>query len=91
MTAYILKLVVMLPVVAGLAYASLWAWRRVQPGLGAMQRQRSVTVVDAMSLGTTGKVAVLAFGGQHLLVGVSRSGMTLLAQTPAPAPEGDDD
>ena len=33
MWAYILKLVILIPLVAGLAYGSLWLWRRVQPGM----------------------------------------------------------
>ena len=33
MWAYILKLLILIPLVGGLAYGSLWLWRRVQPGM----------------------------------------------------------
>lgn len=94
MTAYVIKLVIILPLMIGLIVASLWAWKKFQPGMAslpafagfaALKRKRSLVMVDALSLGMAGRIAVVEFGGQHLLVGISRSGMTLLSQTPAPA------
>ena len=97
MTAYFIKLFLTLPLVAGLIVASLWVWKRLQPGmaslpnlpafagLAALKRKRSLVMVDALTLGMAGRIAVIEFGGQHLLVGISRTGMTLLSQTPAPS------
>jgi flagellar protein FliO/FliZ len=93
MTAYIIKLVIMLPLMIGLIIACLWAWKKFQPGMAALpafasfvalKRKRSLVMVDALTLGMAGRIAVVEFGGQHLLVGISRSGMTLLSQVPAP-------
>jgi flagellar protein FliO/FliZ len=83
MWAYILKLVILIPLVGGLAYGSLWLWRRVQPGMAFNQRARLVKLVDAIPLGATGKLAVVDFGGKRLLLAVSRTGVTLVSETEA--------
>jgi flagellar protein FliO/FliZ len=85
MTAYILKLVVLVPLVAGLAFGALWLWRRVQPGMAFGNRERAVKLVDALPLGATGRLAVVEFGGKRLLVAVSRGGIQLLTDAPAEA------
>ena len=52
--AYIIKLVILIPLVAGLAYGSLWLWRRAQQQIGgAGRRERLVTLLDATPLGAT--------------------------------------
>ena len=81
MTAYILKLVLLLPIVGGLAYGALWLWKKVQPGMAFNQRERMVKLVDALPLGTSGRLAVVEFGGKHLLVGVSRTGISLISES----------
>jgi flagellar protein FliO/FliZ len=83
MWAYILKLVILIPLVGGLAYGSLWLWRRVQPGMAFTQRARMVKLVDAIPMGTSGKLAVVDFAGKRLLLGVSRTGITLISETVA--------
>lgn len=84
MTAYILKLLVMLPLVAGLAYGALWLWRRAQPGMALGQRDRALKIVDALPLGAVGRLAVVEFGDKRLLVAVSRGRIELLSETHAP-------
>jgi flagellar protein FliO/FliZ len=74
MTAYILKLILMVPLVGGLAFGALWLWRKVQPGMALGQRERLVKMVDAVPLGATGRLAVVEFGNKRLLLAVSRSG-----------------
>ena len=74
MTAYILKLILMVPLVGGLAFGALWLWRKVQPGMALGQRERLVKLVDAVPLGATGRLAVVEFGDKRLLLAVSRSG-----------------
>ena len=81
MTAYILKLLVMLPLVAGLAYGALWLWRRAQPGMALGQRDRALKIVDALPLGAVGRLAVVEFGDKRLLVAVSRGRIELLSET----------
>jgi len=41
MTAYILKLIVLVPLVAGLAFGALWLWRKAQGGMSFGQRERA--------------------------------------------------
>mgnify|MGYP003631199726 FL=1 len=84
MTAYILKLLIMLPLVAGLAFGALWLWRRVQPGMAMGQRERAVKIVDALPLGAVGRLAVVDFADKRLLVAVSRGRIELLSESPAP-------
>jgi flagellar protein FliO/FliZ len=79
MTAYFVNLIVMLLLVAGLAIGSLWLWRRVQPGM-AQGRERLVKVVDAVPLGTTGRLAVVEFGGRHILLAVARGRIDKLGE-----------
>jgi flagellar protein FliO/FliZ len=90
MTAYILKLLILIPLTAALAFGSLWLWRRVQQGVGgAGRRERLVQLVDALPLGATAKLAVVEFEGKRLLLSVSRTGVQLLSDngsTPAPFP-----
>lgn len=81
MTAYLLKLIVMVPLVGGLAFGALWLWRKVQPGMALGQRERMVKLVDAVPLGATGKLAVVEFAGKRLLVAVSRGRIELISES----------
>ncbi len=83
MTAYLLKLVILIPLVAGLAYGALYLWRKLQPGMAFAQRERLVKLVDAVPLGATGRLAVVEFGGRNLLIAVSRGGVQLLSESGA--------
>jgi flagellar protein FliO/FliZ len=74
MTAYVLKLIFLVPVVGGLAFAALWLWKKVQPGMAMGQRDRLVKLVDAVPLGATGRLAVVDFEGKRLLLAVTRAG-----------------
>ena len=84
MTAYVLKLLVMLPLVGGLAFGALWLWRKVQPRLALAQAERAVKLIETLPMGATGRLAVVEFGTDRLLLAVSRGRVELLAQTPAP-------
>jgi flagellar protein FliO/FliZ len=86
MTGYILKLLILIPLVAGLAWGSLWLWRRAQQGMvGGGRRERLVTLLDATPLGATAKLAVVEFEGRRLLLAVSRTGVQLVADGSNPA------
>ena len=80
MTAYILKLLFLVPLVAGLAFGALWLWRKVQPGMSFGQRERAVKLVDALPIGATGRLAVVDFADKRLLIAVSRGSIQLLAE-----------
>lgn len=81
MTTYILKLLILLPLVGGLAFGALWLWRRVQPGVALGQRERAVKVVDAIPLGAVGRLAVVDFADKRLLVAVSRGRIELISES----------
>lgn len=81
MTAYILKLLLMVPLVAGLAFGALWLWRKVQPGMAMGQRERMVKLVDAVPLGASGRLAVVDFADKRLLVAVTRGRIELISET----------
>lgn len=82
MGEYILRLVILVPLVGALAWGSLWLWRRVQIGLPAMRApDRAVRIVDAVPLGTGSKLAVVRFDDRDLLVAVARGQITLLCES----------
>lgn len=82
MGEYILRLVILVPLVGALAWGSLWLWRRVQAGLPVMRApERTVRVVDAVPLGPGSKLAVVRFDERNLLVAVSRGQISLLAES----------
>lgn len=80
---YLLRLLLVVPLIGGLAWGSLWLWKRVQLGLPARStNNRSVRIVDAVAVGSHGKLLVVEFGGKTLLLGVSRSGISRLEVGP---------
>ncbi len=81
MFEYILRLLILLPLIGGMAWGSLWLWKRVQMGvpLTGGKRTRAVEMVDVLPLGPGSKLAVVEFAGQRILVAVSRSGITRIA------------
>lgn len=81
MLSYILKLLFLVPLVGGMAFGSLWLWRKAQPGLAMGQRERAVKLVDAIPLGATGRLAVVEFAGKQLLIAVSRGQVQLLTES----------
>jgi len=83
MISYILKLLFLVPLVAGMAFGALWLWRKAQPGLAMGQRERAVKLVDAIPLGATGRLAVVDFADKRLLIAVSRGTVQLLSETTA--------
>jgi flagellar protein FliO/FliZ len=82
MAEYFLRLFILVPLVGGLAWGSLWIWKRVQLGLPAHRpAERPARVIDVVTLGTSGKLAVVAFDGRMLLVAASRQGIALIAES----------
>ena len=83
MVDYLLRLLLLVPLVGGLAYGSLWLWRKVQPGIAIGNRERAVKVIDAVPMGATGRLAVIEFANRHILVAVTRGRIEKLAEAPA--------
>ena len=87
MTYYIIKLLIMLPVMAGMIYGSLWLYRKYQPGMIARLdiggQQRELKVTETVSMGVSGKLAVVEFGGQKILISVTRARIDTIARADA--------
>ncbi|WP_404336160.1 flagellar biosynthetic protein FliO [Sphingomonas sp. MMS12-HWE2-04] len=78
MWSYILKLVILLPLVCGLLIGCLYAWRKLEARLPKNQGTRMVQVKETMMLSPGLRLAVVEFEGKKLLVSVSRSGVNLV-------------
>lgn len=81
MTEYFLRLLLLLPLIGGLAWGSLWLWKKVQSGmpLHGAKRPRLIELVDVLPLGPGSKLAVVDFAGQNILIAISRHGISRLA------------
>lgn len=78
MWTYILKLVVLLPLVCGLMIGCLYLWRRLETRMPGKPAARLITVRETMMISPGTKLAVIDFEGRRLLVSVSRGGVTLV-------------
>ena len=84
MAWYIVKLLILLPLIGGMIWGSLKPAQRLQGRLGAPQRgDRAVRIVETTMLSPTMRLAVLEFHGREILVSTSRHGLTRLAEAPA--------
>ncbi|QSR16589.1 flagellar biosynthetic protein FliO [Novosphingobium sp. KA1] len=91
MVWYLLKLILLLPLIGAMAWGCLWLARRLQERAGSPAAGRSLRVVETLMLSPTLRLAVIEFHGREILVSASRQGLTTLAEAPArPAstPEG---
>ncbi|MFC3714118.1 flagellar biosynthetic protein FliO [Sphingoaurantiacus capsulatus] len=82
MTSYILKLLILIPLVCGMAYGALWLWRKAQPGMAFGQRDRRIKMLDAVPMGATGRLAVVEFADKQLLLAISRGKIELISEAP---------
>jgi flagellar protein FliO/FliZ len=78
---YFVKLIILLPLVGGMAFAALWLWRKYQPGMIGGQNNRILRIVEAMPMGTFGKLAVVEFEGKRLLLSVTRNRIEKIAES----------
>ena len=78
MWSYILKLVVLLPLVCGLLIGSLYLWRRLESRMPGKPATRLISVRETMMISPGLRLAVVDFEGKRLLVSVGRGGATLI-------------
>ncbi|WP_375429227.1 flagellar biosynthetic protein FliO [uncultured Sphingomonas sp.] len=83
MWSYILKLVVLLPLVCGLMVGSLYLWRRFERRMPGKPTARTIAIRETMMISPGLKLAVLDFEGKRLLVSVGRGGVTLVDKVDA--------
>lgn len=80
---YVLKLLILLPVIALLAWGCLRFAHKMQAKVGGGAAGKAVRIVETTMLSPTLKLAVLEFHGREILVSVSRQGLSRLAEAPA--------
>ncbi len=80
---YIVKLLVLLPLIAALAWGCLKLAQKMQAKAAGASGGKSVRVIETTMLSPTLKLAVIEFHGREILVSASRSGLTRLAEAPA--------
>jgi len=80
---YILKLIILLPLIAGLAWGCLKLAQKLQERTGGSAGAKTVKIVETTMLSPTLKLAVIEFHGREILVSASRHGLTRLAEAPA--------
>jgi flagellar protein FliO/FliZ len=81
---YIVKLVILLPLIGAAAWGTLKLAQKLQTRMGAAPgTARSVRVIETTMLSPTLKLAVIEFHGREILVSASRQGLTRLAEAPA--------
>lgn len=86
MWTYILKLVVMLPLVCGLMIGCLYLWRRLEARMPGKPNTRGIAVRETLMISPGVKLAVVDFEGRRLLVSVNRAGVTLVDKSDARVP-----
>lgn len=84
MVWYLLKLLILLPLIGVLIWGSLKLAKRLQGQFGAPAgTAKAVRVVETTMLSPTLRLAVIEFHGREILVSTSRNGLTRLAEAPA--------
>ncbi len=84
MWSYILKLIVLLPLVCGLMIGCLYLWRKLETRMPGRTDTRLIAVKETMMISPGLKLAVVEFEGKRLLVSVGRGGVTLVDRAEAP-------
>jgi flagellar protein FliO/FliZ len=81
---YFVKLLILLPMVGAMAFGALWLWRKYQPGMMVGQNDRALKILEALPMGTFGKLAVVEFEGKKILLSVTRGRIEKIAEGDAP-------
>lgn len=78
---YIVKLILLLPLIGGLIWGSMKLLQKLQARVnGPQAATRAVRIVETTMLSPTLKLAVLEFRGREILVSASRQGLVRLAE-----------
>jgi flagellar protein FliO/FliZ len=80
---YILKLLVLLPMIGLLAWGSLKFAQKMQAKVAGAPGSKLVRIIETVMLSPSQRLAVIEFHGREILVAVSRNGLTRLAEAPA--------
>lgn len=81
---YVLKLLILLPLIGGMIWGSLKLAQKMQGKLGAPTTgTKAVRIVETTMLSPTLRLAVIEFHGREILVSTGKGGLTRLAEAPA--------
>jgi flagellar protein FliO/FliZ len=82
---YVVKLLVLLPLIGLMIWGTLKLAQRMQGKLGSPSAggAKAVRIVETTMLSPTLRLAVIEFHGREILVSTSRAGLTRLAEAPA--------
>ena len=83
MWTYLLKLVILLPLVCGLMIGALYLWRKLEARMPGQPATRMLKVQETMMISPGLRLAVLEFEGRKLLVSVGRGGVNLIDKSGA--------
>ena len=83
---YIVKLLLLLPLLAGLIWGSLWLTRKAQAQMTAREgsKAKAARLVETTFLAPGIRLAVIEFRGREILVGATKQGLVRLAESDAP-------
>ncbi len=77
---YLLRLLLLVPMVGALAWGSLWLWKKLQLGMpGVARPEGRVRLVETLPLGAGVKLVIVEFGGKQHLLTISRTQVTAIA------------
>lgn len=80
---YVLKLIVLLPMIGALAWGCLKLAKRMEGRFTAQQGPKAVRIIETQMLSPTLRLAVLEFHGREILVSTGKNGLVRLAEAPA--------
>lgn len=85
MLMYILKLLILLPLIGLMIWGSLKLAKHMQGQFGgpAGGGEKAIRIVESTMLSPTLRLAVIEFHGREILVSTSKTGLTRLAEAPA--------
>ena len=81
--SYILKLVILLPLVCGLMVGCLLLWRKFESRMPGKPTSRLIGVKETMMISPGLRLAVIDFEGRRLLVSDGRGGVHLIDKVDA--------
>lgn len=87
---YVVKLILLLPIIGALIWGSMKLLQKLQARVnGPTGAPRAVRIVETTMLSPTLKLAVLEFRGREILVSASRNGLVRLAEVPVRQESGE--
>jgi flagellar protein FliO/FliZ len=86
---YIAKLVIVLPLIALLAWGSLRLAKRFEGRFAGSDGASGLRIVESRMLSPSVRLAVIAFHDREILVSASKHGLVRLAEAPARPGTGD--